>query len=273
MAVDERTLEALLSDPAIQLVGRLVGSRNRQGGKAREPFWIRLHHVSEKVVRLAGDRDLLCHVRLLDPGGIQREHLHVDVGGIHLSHATWADLLKLLDNPHTVGTPAAELLHETPARPGNKSRAREMLFKGDGPQFGSYAWSVAPGLAIVLCNRHRRHRGRSGADGSSVDEVAAVHESPPQLKAPREAEAAGTCDGPVSIVGTTLSHWTMLGNRAADPRTALRPAIPGVSAGVRVFARGAIIGGAGMMGARHAQAGGPKPADACEWLRASVGAH
>ncbi len=35
VAVDERALEALLPDPALQFFGRLVGRRDRQGGKGR----------------------------------------------------------------------------------------------------------------------------------------------------------------------------------------------------------------------------------------------
>src|SRR3974390_925123 len=73
LAIDERALEALLPDSAIQFIGRLLRGRDRQGGKGRKAFWIFLHRVSEEVVRLAGDRNLLLHVGLLDPGSIQRE--------------------------------------------------------------------------------------------------------------------------------------------------------------------------------------------------------
>ena len=107
MAVDERTLEALLANPAIQFISGLLGSRNRQGSEACESLWILVHDVGEKVVRLAGDRDLLRRFGLFDSGRIQREHLHADVGGIHLGHAPVADFLKLLNDPFTAGTRGA----------------------------------------------------------------------------------------------------------------------------------------------------------------------
>ena len=107
MAVDQCALEALLSNPAFQFIGGLLGSRDRQGSEACEPLWILLHGVDEKIVRLAGDRDLLRRFGLFDSGRIQREHLHADVGGIHLGHAPVADFLKLLNDPFTAGTRGA----------------------------------------------------------------------------------------------------------------------------------------------------------------------
>jgi hypothetical protein len=116
VAIDERALEALLPDPAIQFIGRLLGGRSRQAGKACKTFWIFLHRVGEEIVRLAGDRNLLRHVGLLDPGRIQREHLHIDPGGVHLSDAPVADILKLLENLRSAGAPISESFKETPAR-------------------------------------------------------------------------------------------------------------------------------------------------------------
>ena len=87
VAIDERAFEALLPDTAIQFIGRLLGGRDRQRGKGRKARWILLHRVRKEIVRLSGDGELLRHVCLFDPGSIQREHLQVDTGGIHLSHA------------------------------------------------------------------------------------------------------------------------------------------------------------------------------------------
>ena len=114
VAIDERALEALLPDPAIQFIGRLLGGRDRQAGKACKALWIFLHRVGEEIVRLAGDRNLLRHVGLLDPGRIQREHLHVDPGGVHLSDAPVADILKLLENLRTAGAPYCGVVQGNP---------------------------------------------------------------------------------------------------------------------------------------------------------------
>jgi hypothetical protein len=67
-----------------------------------------LHHVRKEIVRLSGDGDLLPHVCLLDSGSIQREHLHVDTGGVHLGDAPAADILKLLENLLSAEAPTAE---------------------------------------------------------------------------------------------------------------------------------------------------------------------
>jgi hypothetical protein len=157
VAIDEGALETLLPDPAIQLIGRLLGGRDRQAGKAGKTFWISLHHVGEEIVRLPRDRDLFRHLGLLDPGRIQRQHLHVDAGGVHLGEAPVADILQLLENLRAAGPPVAELLNEAPARPGNEAGTREVLFKGDGPQFHAHP-QRAHGLAIALGNRRCRHR-------------------------------------------------------------------------------------------------------------------
>src|ERR1700758_4946789 len=190
MAVDERTLEALLPNPAIEFIGRLLRGRDWQGGKPCKPLWILLHDIGEEIVRLASDRDLLRHVGLFDPGRIQREHLYVDAGGIHLSDARVADFLKLLQNPQAGGPSVANPFNETPARPGTPSWAREMLFKSNSSQFCSHLRRIVPDLAIALRNRHCRHRCRSSADRCSVDEVAAIHDSPPRFKQQRHAALA-----------------------------------------------------------------------------------
>jgi predicted TIM-barrel fold metal-dependent hydrolase len=49
VAIDKRAFEALLPDPAIQFIGRLLGGRDRQRGKGRKARWIFLHHVREEI--------------------------------------------------------------------------------------------------------------------------------------------------------------------------------------------------------------------------------
>jgi hypothetical protein len=212
VAIDERTFEALLPDPAIQFIGRLLGGCDRQGGKGCKAFWILLHDIGEEIVRLAGDRDLLRHLGLLDAGRIQREHLHVDTGGVHLSQAPFADILQLRENLRTAGAGAAESVHETAARPGNKAWAREVFFKGDGSQFHSSLRRVAHGAAIALCNRRYRHHCRSSTNRCSVDKVAPIHASPPICNACATGDRPTRCEPP-SIVGTIVFPWTTLRNR------------------------------------------------------------
>ena len=132
VAVDQRALEALLPDPAIQLFGRLVRRRGRQGRKGGEPRRIFLHRLCEEIVRFDGDRYLLRRFGLLDPGRIEREHLHVDAGRIHLGDALVADILELLVNPCAAGSSVADLFDEILARTREESRTDEMFFKGDG---------------------------------------------------------------------------------------------------------------------------------------------
>ena len=105
------------------------GAAIGRAAKAANRLSIFFHHVGEEIVELAGDCDLLRHVGLLNAGKPQREHLHVDTGGVHLSHAPVADILKLRDDFRTAGAPIAELFNETPPRPGNKSGADEVFFR------------------------------------------------------------------------------------------------------------------------------------------------
>ena len=109
MAIDERTLKALLPDPAIEFIGRLLGSRDRQGSKRCEPLWILVHGVDEEIVRFAGDRDLLRHVGLFDAWRIEREYLHVDAGSVHLGDTPVADVLELRQDFRAAGAHRAHL--------------------------------------------------------------------------------------------------------------------------------------------------------------------
>ena len=140
--IDERAFEALLPNPALQFFGRLVWCRDRQGGKAGEALRIFLHRLGEEIVGLPGNRDLLRRVRLLDPWRVEREHLHVDAGGIHVGDALVADILKLIVNPGAARTRIAEPLGELLAWTREESRADEMFFKGDGTHLRSVVWCI-----------------------------------------------------------------------------------------------------------------------------------
>src|SRR5436190_6342817 len=82
VAIDQRALEPLLPDPAVELFGRFVWRGDRQCCEGGEPRRIFLHRLCEEIVRFDSDRYLNRRFGLLDPGRIEREHLHVDAGGI-----------------------------------------------------------------------------------------------------------------------------------------------------------------------------------------------
>src|SRR5215472_4608578 len=196
--IDERAFEALLPDPAIQFIGRLLVSRDRQGGKSCKARRIFLHHIREEIVRLLGDDDLFRHIRMLDPRGIQREHLHIDTGGVHLGNAPVTDIPKLLENHLTAGAPTAALFNETSAWPGNKSGAHEVFFEGDGPQFcflrhmspmalRSPCATVNIGSAETTPTRHRSRHTRAAPSARYISlttrtRVIASVSSPPRTR-------------------------------------------------------------------------------------------
>src|ERR1700741_5429985 len=93
------------------------------------------HRLHEEIIRLPGDRYLFRYVGLLHSWRIQREYLHIDADGVHLSNTLVADFLKLLPNPGALGPRIAESLSEFLAWTGQKSRADEMFFKSDGSHF------------------------------------------------------------------------------------------------------------------------------------------
>src|SRR5262249_36113893 len=112
VAIDQSAFEALLPDSAVGLLGRFVWHGARQcatGGGPRPAF---LHRLCEEIVRFDSDRYLIRRLGLLDPGRIERKHVHVDAGRIHLGDALFADILELLANPYAVAPPVAELFGE-----------------------------------------------------------------------------------------------------------------------------------------------------------------
>jgi len=114
-----------------------------------------LHGLGEKIVRFDGDRQLLRRLGLLHARRIEREHLQVDAGRVHLGDTLVADVLKLLAHPDAARPPVAQLCGEILARTREESRADKVLFKGNGSH-GRSVWSfgcAASGLVarpIVL---------------------------------------------------------------------------------------------------------------------------
>ena len=76
-----------------------------------------LDRLGEEIVRFAGHRDLVGRVRLLHARRIERQHLHVEAGGIHFRDALVAHLQKPVVNPHAVRTACPQPLHELLAGP------------------------------------------------------------------------------------------------------------------------------------------------------------
>ena len=84
----------------------------------------------DEIVDFARDRNRFVGFGLLDPRRIEREHLHVDPGGIHFRNAAVADVAQLIVEFRATGIPHP--FRELLARTGEKRRADEMLFEGNG---------------------------------------------------------------------------------------------------------------------------------------------
>ena len=93
MAVDDRAFEAL-PDPLLQFVGGFFGRRGRQHRNAGEAQRVVLHRLGQEIVGFARGSHLLRPFDLLDARRIERQHLHVDLGGIHLGDSLGADLAR-----------------------------------------------------------------------------------------------------------------------------------------------------------------------------------
>ena len=91
-----------------------------------------LHRLGQKIVGVAGERDRLGGVQLLGAGRGERQHLHVDAGGIHLGDAAGADVGELLERLEETAALLVRLLIADAAGAGKKFRRGEMLFESDG---------------------------------------------------------------------------------------------------------------------------------------------
>jgi hypothetical protein len=95
--VDQRPLEAILTDRALQLLcGGLRGGR-RQRGEPGEAIRIAPHRLREEVVRLTSERYRLCCLKLLNARKGQRQHLHIDACGVHRRDPAAAEIAQLFD--------------------------------------------------------------------------------------------------------------------------------------------------------------------------------
>jgi hypothetical protein len=129
VAGDDRTIEALLADTALQLFNGLLRRSRWYGGKAGETCRMLLHRVGEVVVGVTRHGDGVGCFHLFDPGRRQRQDLHVDAGRIHVRQPLGIDVAKPIDH---LGVAAADLLsaflYET-RRTIKKLWGRKMLFQ------------------------------------------------------------------------------------------------------------------------------------------------
>src|SRR5579863_2573433 len=132
VTVDQRAFETELANGALQFGHRLVGRGDRQRGKAGEPLRMRLYGAVQKIVGVARQRDLVRSFKLLHARRIERQHLHVDAGGVHFGNALAADLAELLDDPRTARAGAQKAFLELPPRAVEKTRVGKMFFNRNG---------------------------------------------------------------------------------------------------------------------------------------------
>ncbi len=131
MAADDRADKAAAADAALQLRRGLVRDHRRQRGKAGEALGIFLHRRRERVIAFARQRHCLGSVELFGTGRGERQHLHVDAGGIHRRDPFVADVAQRLDE---LGAAALEFergVFEVLPRAVEKQRRGEVFFQRD----------------------------------------------------------------------------------------------------------------------------------------------
>ena len=104
VAVDDRALEAV-ADRAFQFVGGLPGAAigNGQGRQSASDAFSPPRRGNRSL--RARSRSASASSNCSTPG-IERQHLHIDAGGVHLGHAPVADIAKLFEE---LGAAAAGL--------------------------------------------------------------------------------------------------------------------------------------------------------------------
>jgi hypothetical protein len=132
MAADHRSGEGLIAKAVFELLGRLIRCRNRQRGEAGQSCRSPGDRFGQRVIGVARQRHRLGGFQLLDTRRGQRDHLHVDAGGIHLGDPAFADVAQVAHQPLGAAAHLARLLLEVAARAIEKARRGEMLFKRDG---------------------------------------------------------------------------------------------------------------------------------------------
>jgi hypothetical protein len=128
MAVDDGADKAAGLDAARELGRRLVRRHRRQGGKAGEAPGMFLHRRGERVVTFARQRHRLGGVELFGARRSQRQHLHVDAGGIHRRDALVADVAQRLDQLGGAALEFERRVFQILSRTVEKQWRRKVLF-------------------------------------------------------------------------------------------------------------------------------------------------
>jgi hypothetical protein len=133
MTVDERSLETVIMDRALQLGGSGVGIDGRQCGKSAETSRMAPHGIREEIVRFARQIGRLSGFELLCAGRGKRQYLHIDVSGVHFRDPVVAKIAELFKKFNGATAEFQSLFLEPSPRTIQESRNRKMFFKGYSP--------------------------------------------------------------------------------------------------------------------------------------------
>ena len=96
--MDHRALEAELAHAALELLRRGFRIRRRQRRKAGKASGILLDGLVQAVIGIAGHGDRDVAAEGLRARRAERQHLHVDAGGVHVRQALGAEIGVLRDD-------------------------------------------------------------------------------------------------------------------------------------------------------------------------------
>src|SRR5213076_3350962 len=157
-----RTFEALLNAP-LQLFHGLLGRSGWHSGQTGEPCRMSSHCVGQIVVGVARHGDGVGRFHLFDAGRRQRQHLHVDAGGIHFRQPFGVEVAEPIEHLEiTVADFFGALFDET-RRTIEKLRGGEMLFKRDRAHAWTFYWTFH-----WDASSDRNWRDRSGVTDGAV---------------------------------------------------------------------------------------------------------
>jgi ABC transporter substrate binding protein len=124
--------ESLITKAMFELFSRAIRCRNWQRGQAGQSRRVLGDGVCQHIIGVASEHLCVANFQLLDTRRGQRNHLHVDAGGIHLGDAALAEVAQVAYQLLSPATELTSLFLEVTARAIEKVRCGEMLFKRDG---------------------------------------------------------------------------------------------------------------------------------------------
>src|ERR1700741_4369538 len=132
MAVDQSTGESLITKAMFELFSRAIRCLNWQRVQAGQSRRVLGDGVCQHIIGVASEYLCVANFQLLDTRRGQRNHLHVDAGGVHLGDAALAEVAQVAYQLLSPATELTSLFLEVTARAIEKVRCGEMLFKRDG---------------------------------------------------------------------------------------------------------------------------------------------